>query len=78
MESQTQNPDFRNNPESFNPCKYIYIYKKINQFLLQCSMNECLVQAWLVGYLNFYRNMYCQRQNKGLSNVSDQGRETLI
>ena len=23
MESQPQNPEFRNNPENFHPCKYI-------------------------------------------------------
>ena len=28
MESQPQNPEFRNNPESFNPCLY-HVYGKI-------------------------------------------------
>ena len=24
MESQPQNPEFRNNPENFHPCRYMY------------------------------------------------------
>ena len=25
MESQPQNPEFRNNPENFHPCAYTYV-----------------------------------------------------
>ena len=35
MESQPQNPEFRNNPENFHPCKYgtPFVHSKGQNFL---------------------------------------------
>ena len=56
MESQPQNPEFRNNPENFNPCIYpannvkiVCIYKtfmsRIN-FMLSCVKHKkCFITS---------------------------------
>ena len=56
MESQHQNPEFRNNPESFHPCRYslatkfvflmtraitlVYMIEQV--FLLSISISSCI------------------------------------
>ena len=47
MESQPQNPEFRNNPENFQPCKS-YNSSRINIDSSACSSDHdvyCIVQV---------------------------------
>ena len=37
MESQPQNPEFRNNPENFQPCTYVCI-RVLLQFLINSDL----------------------------------------
>ena len=43
MESQPQNPEFRNNPENFHPWAYSKLSKISNTFLFRFFKNKMLV-----------------------------------
>ena len=40
MESQPQNPEFRNNPENFHPCHYYNYTNMAHAFNIDISLND--------------------------------------
>ena len=60
MESQPQNPEFRNNPENFHPCIYVVILKPYafwktlkSYFNKQCDPDEMQHNA------AFHQGLHC-------------------
>ena len=64
MESQPQNPEFRNNPENFHPCLKcmfmlfnILLYSQINISLWTNFIFTDHLSIWLVNYRSFYSRL---------------------
>ena len=45
MESQPQNPEFRNNPENFHPC--IKFYSPIQHWLAHAGLSQLFHLSWV-------------------------------
>ena len=61
MESQPQNPEFRNNPENFHPCKYSTKNRliKLNQCMIK-EQNDTVypVKTWIRMDVNSVRRVF--------------------
>ena len=52
MESQPQNPEFRNNPENFHPCEQVYLITPRKQvFLCRGPFNDHVCLFDLILYV---------------------------
>ena len=45
MESQPQNPEFRNNPDNFHPCKLFFACNKLGFYTFQIVNNNSTDQT---------------------------------
>ena len=58
MESQPQNPEFRNNPENFHPCDFVMFSNKSNSFSYFGRAPDCDKIFQIVLKSNLYHGNY--------------------
>ena len=49
MESQPQNPELRNNPENFHPCKVLKVIKQLDSCRLTSTVKHFVWRIYLFG-----------------------------